>query len=494
MKPTMKFALKPLQQSLLLGLLTLSMTGCQMLGDLYSRPAPQLPEKYDTANTGVSEAAQQFALQQWWTLFNDSHLNQLVETALVKNNNVQLAVARIEEADAQMREIGGNLLPTITATGSGLRNRVTQSGVFPVFGNNPRKTYKIGLNGSYELDLWGKLRRANEAARAQLLATQYAKEAVTWSLSSLVANNYLAVRSLDAQLRVTEENLKTAQDSMDLAKRRVEGGVATVLDAHQAELVVTTLQTQIVDLKRLRALSEHQLGLLTNNLGLKIAPGDLMAIPTPPVVPTGLPSELMEARPDVRQAEQDMVSANANIAVARAAFYPSISLSATYGGESIALNNLLKSPARVWSLGFDVNLPIFNGGRLNARLDQATAQQKQMVATYQNTLQTAFTEVSDALNNVQQYREQEVLAESKQKTTENILRVAKNRYEAGYTSYLEVLDAQRNHNEATQTMVQSRQNTLTASVDLFKALGGGWKPESLADEKVSKADEKVSKK
>ena len=494
MKPTMKFALKPLQQSLLLGLLTLSMTGCQMLGDLYSRPAPQLPEKYDTANTGVSDPAQQVALQQWWTLFNDGQLNQLVETALVKNNNVQLAVARIEEADAQMREIGGNLLPTITATSSGIRNRVTQSGVFPVFGNNPRKTYKIGLNGSYELDLWGKLRRANEAARAQLLATQYAKEAVTWSLSSLVANNYLAIRSLDAQLRVNEENLKTAQESLDLAKRRVEGGVATVLDAHQAELVVTTLQAQIVDLKRLRALSEHQLGLLTNNLGLKVAPGDLMAIPTPPVVPTGLPSELMEARPDVRQAEQDMVSANANIAVARAAFYPSIALSATYGGESIALNNLLKSPARVWSLGFDINLPIFNGGRLNARLDQATAQQKQMVATYQNTLQTAFTEVSDALNNVQQYREQEALADSKQKTTGNILRVAKNRYEAGYTSYLEVLDAQRNHNEATQAMVQSRQNTLTASVDLFKALGGGWKPESLADQKVSKADEKVSKK
>ena len=314
MKPTMKFALKPLQQSLLLGVLTLSMTGCQMLGDLYSRPAPQLPEKYDTANAGMSQAAQQVALQQWWTLFNDSQLNQLVDTALVKNNNVQLAVARIEEADAQMREIGGNLLPTVTATGSGLRNRVTQSGVFPVFGNNPRKTYKIGLNGSYELDLWGKLRRANEAARAQLLSTQYAKEAVTWSLSSLVANNYLNIRSLDAQLRVNEENLKTAQDSLDLAKRRVEGGVATVLDAHQAELVVTTLQTQIVDLKRLRALSEHQLGLLTNNLGLKIAPGDLMAIPTPPVVPTGLPSELMEARPDVRQAEQDMVSANANIA------------------------------------------------------------------------------------------------------------------------------------------------------------------------------------
>lgn len=486
MTPTMKIVFKPIQQSLLLGLVTLSITGCQMLGDLYSRPAAAVPAQYGDTGAGELSAEQQLALQQWWTLFNDSQLNQLVDTALAKNNNVQLAVARIEEADAQMREIGANLLPTVTATGSGLRNRVTESGVFPVFGNNPRKTYKVGLNGSYELDLWGKLRRANEAARAQLLATRYAKEAVSWSLSSLVTNHYLMIRSLDAQLLVNTQNLKTAQDSLDLAKRRVEGGVATILDAHQAELVVTTLQTQALELKRLRALSEHQIGLLTNDLGLKIAAGDLMTMPTPPIVPTGLPSALMEARPDVRQAEQDMVSANANIAVARAAFYPSISLSTTYGGESIALNNLLKSPARVWSLGLDINLPIFNGGRLNARVDQATAQQKQMLATYQNTLQTAFTEVSDALVNAQQYREQEQLAEAKEKTTGNILRVAKNRYEAGYTSYLEVLDAQRNHNEATQAVVQSRQNTLTASVDLFKALGGGWKPDSVTAEAQTK--------
>ena len=487
MKPTMKFALKPLQQSLLLGLLTLSMTGCQVLGEFYSRPEPQLPAKYDAVDTGAQNPEQQLALQQWWKLFNDAQLNQLVETALVKNNNVQIAVARIEEADAQAREIGANLLPNVELNGSGLRNRVTEAGVFPVFGNNPRKTYQVALNGSYELDLWGKLRRANEAARAQLLATRYAKEAVTWSLSSLVANHYLMVRSLDAQLLVNEQNLKTAQESLDLAKRRVEGGVATILDQHQAELVVTTLQTQVLELKRLRALSEHQLGLLTNDLGLKIVAGDLMAMPSPPTPPTGLPSELMAARPDVRQAEQDMVSANANIAVARAAFYPSISLTAAYGGESIALNNLLKSPARVWSLGLNLNLPIFNGGRLNARLDQATAQQKQVVAAYQNTLQTAFTEVSDALVNASQYREQETLAQSREKIAANILKVAQNRYEAGYTSYLEVLDAQRSHNEASQTLVQTRQNTLTAAVSLFKALGGGWNPDSLpANEAIKK--------
>lgn len=486
MKPTMKLTLKPLQQSLLLGLVTMSLAGCQVLGPFYSRPEPVVPAEYTSGQAGQLTQEQQLALQQWWTLFNDSKLNQLVDTALTKNNNLQSAVARIEEADAFARESGASLLPTVTGTTSGIRNRVTESGIFPVFGDNPRKTYKIGLNGSYELDFWGKLRRGNEAARAQLLATRYAKEAVTWSLSSLVTNNYLMIRSLDGQLLVNQQNLKTAQDSLDLAKRRVEGGVSTILDAHQAELVVTTLQTQALELKRQRALSEHQLGLLTTDLGLKIPAGDLMAMPQPLTPPTGLPSALMEARPDVRQAEQAMIAANANIGVARAAFYPSIALTTTYGGESIALNNLLKSPARVWSLGLDINLPIFNGGRLKAREEQATAQQKQTLASYQNTLQTAFTEVSDALVNTSQYREQEALAQSKEKTTANILTVAQNRYQAGYTSYLEVLDAQRNHNEATQAMVQSRQNTLIATVDLFKALGGGWKPESVKQEEYYK--------
>ena len=479
MTPTHRQFMIPRRHVWVLSSLTLALSGCQWIGDLYQRPAAQLPEHYAASAASSVAPAETAALQQWWTLFNDAQLNQLVETALAKNNSVQQAVARIEEADAQAREIGANILPTVTMTGSGVRNRVTESGVFPVFGPNPRKTYRIGLNGSIELDIWGRLRRANEAARAQLLATQYAREAVRWSLASLVANHYLMIRSLDAQLRVNAQNLETAQANLDLTKRRVEGGIANILDTHQAELVVTGLQSQALELERLRALSEHQLGLLTTDLGLQVAKGDVRSLPVPPIPPAGLPSALMEARPDVRQAEQALVSANANLAIAKTALYPSIALTTNYGAESIALNNLLKSPARVWSLGLDVNLPIFTGGRLNARIDQATAQQKQVLAQYQNTLQTAFTEVSDALVSSQQFREQETLAETKQTTTANILRVAQQRYEAGYSSYLEVLDAQRNHNEATQALVQSRQNTLTAAVDLFKALGGGWKPDSV---------------
>jgi outer membrane protein, multidrug efflux system len=482
MKPTV---LKPIRQALMLGVITTTLAGCQLLGPMYSRPESTLPAQFDSHPGMATSAEQQMALQKWWTLFNDSALNSLVETALEKNTNVQLAVARIEEADAQAREIGANILPSVTLDGSGVRNRVTESGIFPVFGDNPRKTYKIGLNSSVELDFWGKLRRANESARASLLSTNYAKEAVYSSTSSLVVNHYVMIRSLDAQLDVNAENLRTAQDSLDLARRRVEGGVATILDAHQAELVVTTLQSQKLDLERLRALSEHQLGFLTNDLGLRVAKVDRASLPVAPIVPAGLPSELMEARPDVRQAEQTLVAANANIGVAKANLYPSISLTAAYGGESIALNNLLNAPARVWSLGTALTLPIFDGGRLKARVAQANAKQKQAVISYQTAVQTAFTEVNDALVSTRQYRAQETVAESKQQTTANILQISQNRYQAGYSGYLEVLDAQRNHNEATQAFVQSRQNTLTATISLFKALGGGWNPETLKEKSAA---------
>jgi multidrug efflux system outer membrane protein len=343
-----------------------------------------------------------------------------------------------------------------------------------VFGPNPRDNYKLALNAAIELDFWGKLKRANEAARANLLATQFAKETVKWSLSSLVANHYLMVRSIDSQLMVNANNLKTAQESLALAQRRVAGGVSSILDVHQAELVVVNLQSQALEYQRLRALSEHQLGLLTADLSTKIAAADVMAMPVPPVPPSGLPSQLMDARPDIRQAEQQLVAANANIGLAKAALYPTVSLTGAYGGESLELTDIMKSLARVWTLGLDVSLPIFNGGRLNSRVDQANARQKQALASYIGASQTAFTEVSDALVNARVYRERETVAQSKQTITQNMLNVAQNRYKAGYSSYLEVLDAQRSHNEATQAFVQSRQDSLTSTVYLLKALGGGW--------------------
>jgi multidrug efflux system outer membrane protein len=446
---------------------------------MFSRPTDTLPAQYPETNAAESSAESQLALATWWTLFNDAQLNSLVEKALANNSNIQLAVARIEEADAQAKEVGANILPTVTLESTNTRSRVTGAGAFPVFGPNPRDNYRLALNSAIELDFWGKVKRANEAARANLLVTQFAKDTVKWSLSSLVANHYLMVRSIDSQLLVNASNLKTAQESLALAQRRVAGGISSILDVHQAELVVVNLQSQALEYQRLRALSEHQLGSLTADLTTKIAEADVMAMPIPPVPPSGLPSQLMDARPDIRQAEQQLVAANANIGVAKAALYPSVSLTGAYGGESLELSDITTSLARIWTLGLDVSLPIFNGGRLNSRVDQANARQKQALANYVGASQTAFTEVSDALTNARVYRERETIAQSKQTITQNMLNIAQNRYKAGYSSYLEVLDAQRSHNEATQAFVQSRQYTLTATVDLFKALGGGWQVSAL---------------
>lgn len=467
--------MKPTMRTIALLVSVTWLAGCTLLGPLYQRPEASevsLPEQYKQADQ--AEAVQ--APNDWWTLYQDAQLNALVDKALQNNTDIKLAVARIEEADASMREVGAALLPSVDLSSTAVRNRVTEAGIFPVFAANPRNSYNLALNSSIELDFWGKLRRAKEAARANYLSTQFAKETVAWSLSSLVANNYLIIRSLDSQLNVNAANQKISEESLALTKRRLEGGVVSVLDVHQAQLALDNLKSQQVELQRQRAMSEHQLGVLTGELNVEVASAELLTLPTPPMPPAGLPSSLMEARPDVRQTEQQLIAANANIGMAKAALYPSISLTGAFGGESLELNDLLKSAARVWSLGIGLDLPIFNAGRLNAKVDQATAKQKQALASYQASVQTAFREVNDALVSLRRYKEVEVIAQSRQDTAKKILDVSQNRYKSGYSAYLEVLDAQRSYYEATQSFVQSRQNVLTASVDLFKALGGGWQP------------------
>lgn len=471
--------MKPTMRTIALLVSVTWLAGCTLLGPLYQRPEASevsLPEQFKQADQQVGQAEAVQAPNDWWTLYQDAQLNALVDKALHNNTDIKLAVARIEEADASMREVGAALLPSVDLNGSGVRNRVTEAGIFPVFAANPRNTYNLALNASIELDFWGKLRRAKEAARANYLSTQYAKETVAWSLSSLVANNYLIIRSLDSQLNVNAANQKISEESLALTKRRLEGGVVSVLDVHQAQLALDNLKSQQVELQRQRAISEHQLGLLTGDLNVEVASAELSSLPTPPSPPAGLPSSLMEARPDVRQTEQQLIAANANIGIAKAALYPSISLTGAYGGESLELSDLLKSAARVWSLGLSLNLPIFNAGRLDAKVDQATAKQKQALASYQASVQTAFKEVNDALVSLRRYKEVEVIALARQDTAKKILDVSQNRYKSGYSAYLEVLDAQRSYYDATQSFVQSRQNVLTASVDLFKALGGGWQP------------------
>jgi outer membrane protein, multidrug efflux system len=459
----------------IIGLLV-GLPSCALIGPDYERPVLALPDTYGKAEASLpSDMAKLDKIpDQWWTLYQDPQLNALVEKAFKNNSNIKAAVARIEEADAQMREVGAALLPTVDLDGSGKRSRVTESGSFPSFGENPSNLYSLKLNSSLELDFWGKLRRAKESARATYLSTQYAAAMVKLSTESLVVNSYLNIRSLDSQLNNVKENLKTSEESLGLAKRRQEGGVASILDVHQASLVRDNLLLQEQEIIRQRQLTEHVLNVLVLE-EVKLDQADLSTLPLPPIPPVGLPSALLENRPDVRQAEQEMIAANANIGVAKAALYPSISLTGALGGESVELGDVLKSASRIWSYGLSLNLPIFNGGALSSRVDQASAREKQALQAYVGAVSTAFKEVNDALVNLRQYKAIEIIAASKKTTTQDMLDVANNRYKSGYSSYLDVLEAQRSHIEATQSFVQSRENTLNATVSLFKALGGGWK-------------------
>ncbi|MPS48915.1 efflux transporter outer membrane subunit [Methylobacillus sp.] len=455
----------------------LALTGC-MVGPDYHRPATKLPASFSAAEATPASEQASLDLDAWWESFEDPVLNDLMKKAFADNVDIAKAVARIEEADAALREAGAALFPQIDMTGNAIRQKVTETGAFPIFPGVPviRETYNLQLGTSFELDFWGRLRRAREAARAQALATYFAKDTVSLSLSGLVASNYLLLRSLEAQIAVSRETLKSREESLALTKRRLDGGVASILDVHQAEVSHSNLVAQLADLVRQREVIQHQLAVLTGDLELNVpASGDIHQLPSPPVPPAGLPSTLLEARPDIREAEQALISENAQIGVAKAALFPSITLTANYGGESANLNRLLESPSRVWTTGLGLNLPIFNAGRLSARVDQATARQKQALSTYQSSIQTAFKEVKDALVAVRQSREREEALKVSQESAKKALEVSENRYKSGYSAYLDVLDSQRVYNDAVLAFIQSRQARLTATVDLFKALGGGWK-------------------
>jgi multidrug efflux system outer membrane protein len=263
---------------------------------------------------------------------------------------------------------------------------------------------------------------------------------------------------------------------MAVVKSRAKGGIASDLDVSQAEGARADAAVQLRELHRQRALVEHQLGNLTGKLDLKIPAGDLMRLPMPVLPPAGLPSTLLQRRPDVQQAEQNLISANAQIGAARAAQFPTFTLTGSYGGQSEALVDLTKDAARIWSFGPSMTLPIFDAGRHAARTRQAQARQRQALASYQKTVEAAFREVADALNNVQQSSATVADVQSKTDAAHTALRLARLRYEAGYSAYIEVLDAQRSANAAEQALVQNRQAQLSYSVDLMKALGGGWAP------------------
>ncbi len=458
---------------------TLALAGC-MVGPDYQRPQTTLPATYADAPAAEAKAATTSTptmRADWWTLYDDRTLNDLVATALSDNLDVAAAVARIEEFDADLREANAALFPEIDLGAAAARSR-TSGAVAAPQSIRVSNDFRVALSTSFEIDFWGRLRRLLESARAQVLATHYAKDVVTLSLAGLTSQTYFLLRSLDAQITATRETLTTREEYLGVVRRRVDAGLASGLDLAQAHGARSDAAAQLKDLVRQRALAEHLLGTLTGRLDLKVAPGDLAQLPVPPTPPTGLPSTLLERRPDIRQAEENLVAANAQIGVAKAALLPRISLTGALGSESDALSSLARSSAGIWSIGFALAQPIFTWGRLTAEVDATTARQKQALFGYQKSIQTAFREVSDALVNVDQTSAMEIDLQSSVDAAQDALRLSTERYESGYSTYLAVLDAQRTLNLSQLVLIRNRQAQLSASVDLMKALGGGWTDET----------------
>ena len=449
---------------------SMALASCAV-GPDYKRPALDLPGQYTAPDASSSPAA---VSGKWWTLYGDATLDRLVADALARNADIELAVARVSEAEANLREAGATLFPEIDAGLAASRSKVSAS---TALANPPplvRNDVRLALSTSFEIDFWGRLRRGREAAGALAEGSRYGRDVVSLSIAGLVAQTYFNLRSLDAQLVLAESTLAARKDSLDVAGSRANAGLASDLDVNQARIALADASLQVKDLTRQRELAEHLLATLAGRLDLKVA-RDASPLPALPEMPAaGLPSQLLERRPDVRQAEQQLVASNAQIGVAKAAYFPTISLAASDGGQSVALASALNAPASIWSVGVGALGPLLDWGRTSARVGEATARRDQAIATYRKAAETAFREVADALSEVRTYRDVAKETEDRAAIARNTLALVNTRYRSGYSAYLEVLDAQRTANDAELAVERNRLALLNASVNLMKALGGGW--------------------
>jgi outer membrane protein, multidrug efflux system len=446
--------------------------GCAV-GPNYHRPAVQTPASYRdlSESSQIQPPAASFADLPWWQIFQDSQLQDLIRTALKQNYDLRLATERINSGRAQLAITRSSLFPQVQANGdfSGGREYDFQT-----------KSNFLTLTGdaAFQMDFFGRLRRATQASRAELLATEDGRNTVLLTLVSDVASDYFALLQLDLQLQITHETVKTQQDSVKLTNLRLDHGVATKLDVLQAQQVLDTANAQIPDLERQIAQEENALRILLGDYPQGVPRGRPLAEQSlPPEVPSGLPSSLIERRPDIREAEHNLVAANAEIGVAKAQFFPQIALTGSGGGSfgrSSAFSSLMSSQIGIWSYGVQVSQPVFTGGALRGNLHLAESQHQQALIGYQQAIQRAFGDVSDALIGYQKFHEVRVRQQESVADLQESVRLSKLRYQGGTTTYLEVLDGQRSLFAAELTLAEARGNEYQSLVQLYKALGGGW--------------------
>lgn len=455
------------------------MTGCTV-GPNYHRPAVQVPQSFRAPEPLPASQATSFADLKWWEVFKDDELQQLVKTALVQNYDLRDAVTRVEAARANLGITRSNQFPQINASGNVQFTRLSRDGSFPLpasFVQSQNRNWgEASLNLlSFEIDLWGRLRRSTEAARANLLSAEENRKAVIVTLVSDVATQYFTLRELDYELAISQRTLGTRRDSLQLVQSRQGGGIATLLDLRQAEQLVDTAAQTIPTLQQQIEQTENQISLLLGkNPGAVMRPGTFNEQVVPPEVPAGLPSALLERRPDIQAAEQNLIAANAEIGVAKAEYFPQLSLSGALGGQSSQLSRLFAGPNSAWSFVPQLTQPIFTAGRIKSNVRLAEAQRDSALNQYQKTIQTAFTEVSNALIAHQRVRESRVQEEALVAALQDRKRLAYVRYRGGVDTQLNALDADRDLFNAELTLRQIKLNELLSVVELYKALGGGW--------------------
>lgn len=447
--------------------------GCSV-GPNYKRPTVAVPTTYRGVVPDSTPQTEAISLgdQKWWDIFQDEQLRSLIRTAFQQNYDLRIAASRILEAKAQLGITRADQFPTLSG-GAGIADvRTAQSKFLPVFETS---TGQVNLSAAWDLDFWGKYRRLTEAARANLLASEWARQEVVSTLVADVASAYFQLRALDLQLEISKSTLNSRQESLRLTQILANGGATSLLDVRQAEQLVFTASAEVPALEQQLEQQENFLSIL---LGRN--PGDIPRGQTlteqrqPPQVPPGLPSSLLERRPDIRQAEEQLVAANAEIGVARAAYFPDISLSGSGGFQSSALTNLFGGPAGAWSFGVSLAQPIFTAGRLRSGVRLAEARQQTAALFYQQSIQGAFRSVSDAFVAYRKTREFRTQQDLLFQSAEDAARLSHMRYTGGATGYLEVLTNETNAFSAQLGLVQARLNELLALVQLYQALGGGW--------------------
>ena len=451
------------------------LTGCAV-GPNYKQPPVNAPAQYREVQ-GPPAPPQLLADQPWWEVFHDPELQKLIDEALATGYDPQIAAWRVEEARARAGIARSQFFPQIGYGAEFSRGR--NSVYVPPFSTATNNLHSINVNFGWELDLWGRIRRLNEAARAQYLATEDARRGVLLSLVSDVARTYFLLRELDEELAIAKKTVEAFQETSDLFQRKLAEGAASALETSYASAALGQVSAQVPDIERQIEATENQLNLLLGRNPAPIPRGkDLEGQPLPPDVPAGLPSDLLERRPDIRQAEQELIAANAGVGVATANFFPTISLTGLFGAVGPELDNFFYPAGKAWSLAAGLAGPLFQGGRLRSEYDVAYSQWQQSRLFYEQAVTSAFAETTTVL-----YARQKFAATVAELTRTvhdytEMVRLTNLRYDSGLANYFEVLYAMQQLYPAEIFLARARLSLLTDYVDIYKALGGGWNIES----------------